>query len=220
MTQFEQFGYYFYPSTYSPPLGHASVDVFLAVCENDWFFPTKTAAFPVADDDEGVHHLHVTHSWTLGQRSYRLAPGIFFLIACDGDLVEGFSFGGDLTVDCEDDHIKCQLRSSAPFFDLSDTTELVTILVPEFEAELGRLRAGWQGPDEEFDRRVAAADPFALFVVSLGLSNAYAHRLPALDSDQYLLDDRQAVRRAVHTLQKAGQWPATPVTLHQMIFGQ
>ncbi len=219
MTQLERFGYYFHPSTYSPFLGHASVDVFLAASEDGWYFPTKSATFPVADD-EGIHHLHVSHSWTGGQRDYRLAPGIFFLAAWDGDLVEGFSFGGDLTVDGEDDHIKCQLCSSAPFFDLSDTTELVTILVPEFEAELGRLRAEWQGTDEAFDRRVAAADPFTLFVVSLRLSDAYAHRLPALDSDEFMLDDRRAVSHALHILQNAGQWPDKPPTLHQLLFDE
>lgn len=216
MTQLERFGYYFHPSTYSPPLGHASVDVFLAASEDGWYFPTKSATFPVADD-EGIHHLHVSHSWDFGQRDYKLAPGIFFLAAWDGDLVEGFSFGGDLAVDNEDDHISCRLSSSAPFFDLTDTNGLEGILVPEFEAQLGRLRAEWTDTDAEFDRRVATADPASLFVASLRLSNAYAHRLPAQDSDEFMLDDRQTVSHALHILQNAGQWPEQPATLHQLI---
>ncbi|MEZ4769549.1 MAG: hypothetical protein R2844_14105 [Caldilineales bacterium] len=215
----ERFGYFFHASTYTPPLGHASVDVFLADSEDGWFFPTRTATFPVADDD-GISHLHVSQTWAFGQQDFRLAPGMFFLVAWDGDLVEGFSFGGDLAIDQQDDHISCHLRSPAPFFDLADTSGLVAILVPEFEAELGRLRAEWQGTDDEFDRRVAAADPLALFVASMRLSNDYTHRLPALNSDEFVLDERHIVSHAVHILMRADEWPDEPATLHQLIFDE
>lgn len=217
MSQFERYGYFFHPSKYSPHLGHATVDVFLARCEDDWYFPTQTATFPVVED-EGVGHAHLTDSWTFPRRDYKLAPGLFYIAAWDGDLVEGFSFGGDLTIESADDHVCCQLRSAAPLFDLADTTGLVEILVPEFEAELARLRAEWTGTDGEFDRRVAMTDPIALFVASLCLSNAYVHRLPALDTDDSVVDGRQAVSHAIHILQDAGDWPEQPATLHQLIF--
>ena len=62
------------------------------------------------------------------------------------------------------------------------------------------------------------ADPVALFVASLRLSNAYVHRLPALDTDDSVTDGRQAVSHAIHILQHAGDWPDEPATLHQLIF--
>lgn len=217
MSQFERFGYFFHPSKYSPHLGHATVDVFLAPGEDGWFFPTRSATFPVADET-GISHLLVTHARTPARRDYRLAPGLFFIVAWDGDLVEGFSFGGDLTIESADDHVCCQLRSAAPFFDLADTTGLVEILVPEFEAQLARLRAEWTGTDVEFDLRVAMTDPVALFVASLRLSNDYVHRLPSMDADDTVLDGRQAVSHAIHILQDAGDWPDKPATLHQLIF--
>ena len=217
MSQFERFGYYFHPSTYAAHLGHAAVDVFLAPSEDDWYFPTQSAIFPVADD-QGIHRLYVSHSWTFSQRNHRLAPGIFFLVAQDGDLIEGFSFGGDLTINSEDDHISCLLNSAAPFFDLSNPTRLAAILIPEFEAQLARLRAEWTDIDAEYDRRVAAADPVSLFIAGLDLSNAYTHRLPASVSDDSVLDEQHAVNHAVHILKSAGDWPEKPPTLRQLIF--
>jgi len=217
MTQFERFGYFFHPSSYSPPLGHAAVDVFLASSENGWYFPTQTAVFPVVQD-KGVGHVYLTHSWTMPHRDYSLAPGLFYIVAQDGDLVEGFSFGGNLTVDQNENEISCNLSSPAPFFDLADTTGLVEILVPEFEAELARLRAEWTGSDDEFDLRVAMTDPVALLIASLRLSNAYVHRLPAMDVDDTVLPGRQVVSHAIHILQHAGQWPEQPDTLHKLIF--
>ena len=61
------------------------------------------------------------------------------------------------------------------------------------------------------------ADPMALFVASLYLSDGYVHRLPAMDSDDTVLDGRQAVSHAIHILQRAGDWPDKPATLHQLI---
>lgn len=217
MSQFERFGYFFHPSKYSPPLGHATVDVFLALSEDGWFFPTRSATFPVVDET-GITHLTVAHAGASARRDYKLAPGLFYIVAWDGDLVEGFTFGGDLTVECTDDHVCCQLRSAAPIFDLADTTGLVEILAPEFEAELARLRADWTETDDGFDRVVVMLDAFALFVASLHLSDTYVHRLPAMDSDDTVLDGRQAVSHAIRILQHAGEWPDKPATLHQLIF--
>lgn len=212
----ERLGYFFHPSSYPHPLGHAAAEVFLSCNEADWFFPTRAATFRQVDET-GIVTLHITCPWSSAIREYRLAPGRFFIVAQDGDLVEGFSFGGELCIDQEGDVLNCQLTSSAPFFHLTDDFSLAGIVAPEFEAALARLRAEWPGRDEEFDRRVAMADPLDLFIASLQLSDSYAHRLPALDPDDSVMDERHLVGQAVRILRNAGQWPDKPPTLHQLV---
>ena len=218
MSHIERLGYFFHSSNYSPPLGHGGVEVFLSAYEDDWFFPTHSATFPLVDKG-GIGRVHVTYPWLAGGNHMRLAPGRFFITANSGDLVEGFSFGGSLTIDEEDGLVHCQLKSSSPFFDMADTSGPVAIFAPEFEAELARLRTQWPGADNEFDQRVGLIKPMALFIASLLLGDLYTHRFPPMTSEYLETDERVAINHAIHVLKNAGQWPDNLATLHDLILG-
>jgi hypothetical protein len=216
MVDLVRFGYFFFPSKYRPPLGHESLDVYLSGPRSDWYFDTQAAAFTVTDGDT-IWHEKITHPSPQPQRHIRVLFGRFYLIAYNGEIVEGCSLGGDLEIIGHGTHTSCHLTSPAPVFDMENATGLMALLEPEIEAEIARLRAEWTGSDAAFDRRLAALDPFTLFISSLDFIDSYLHSQPQATADDQVMSERSAVRRAIHTLQNAGEWPQSIPTLRDLI---
>jgi len=216
MVDLVHFGYFFFPSTYRPPLGHAAFDVYLSSPRTDWYFDTQAATFTITADD-AIRHVRIVHPWPQSPQRLRVVFGRFYLIAHNGELVEGCSFGGDLEVVDHGTHTSCHLTSLAPIFDMENPNGLIALLEPEIEAELARLRAEWAGSDAEFDRRLAGIDPATLFASSLDFIDKYLHSLPQATDDDRIMDERNAVHRAIHMLQDAGKWPETVPSLRELI---
>ena len=216
MVDLVHFGYFFFPSTYRPPLGHAAFDAYLSAPRIDWYFDTQAATFAVATD-EAIRHVRIVHPWTQAPQRLRVVFGRFYLVAHNGELVEGCSFGGDLEVVDHGTHTSCHLTSPAPIFDIENPNGFIALLEPEIGAELARLRAEWTGSDAEFDRRLAGIDPAMLFVSSLDFIDRYLHALPQATEDDQIMDERNAVHRAIHTLKDAGEWPEKVPALRELI---
>ena len=216
MVDLVHFGYFFFPSTYRPPLGHAAFDVYLSASRTDWYFDTQAASFTIAADDV-IRHVRIVHPWPQSPQRLRAVFGRFYVIAHNGERVEGCSFGGDLEIVDHGTHTSCHLTSLAPVFDMENPNGFIALLEPEIEAELARLRAEWTGSDAEFDRRLASLDPSMLLVVSLDFIDRYLHSQPQGTEDDQIMDERNAVHRAIHTLKDAGAWPENVPTLRELI---
>ncbi len=216
MVDLVHFGYFFFPSTYRPPLGHAAFDAYLSAPRIDWYFDTQAATFVVVTD-EAIRQVRIVHPWTQAPQRLRVVFGRFYLVAHNGELVEGCSFGGDLEVVDHGTHTSCHLTSPAPIFDIENPNGFIALLEPEIEAELARLRAEWTGSDAEFDRRLTGIDPATFFVSSLDFIDRYLHALPQATEDDQIMDERNAVHRAIHTLKDAGEWPEKVHTLRELI---
>ena len=216
MVDLVHFGYFFFPSTYRPPLGHAAFDVYLSGPHTDWYFDTQAATFAVAAED-AIRQVRIMHPWPQAPQRLRVVFGRFYLIAHNGDLVEGCSFGGDLEIVDHGTHTSCHLTSSAPIFDIENPNGFIALLEPEIEAELARLRAEWTGTDAEFDRRIAGIDPATLCATSLDFIDRYLHSQPQATEDDQIMDERNAVHRAIHTLRDAGEWPEIVPSLRDLI---
>ena len=215
MVDLVHFGYFFFPSAYRPPLGYVAFDAYLSAPRTDWYFATQSATFPVATDD-GIRHVRVVHPWPQSPQQLRVVFGRFYVLAHNGEMVEGCSFGGDLEIVDHGLHTSCHLTSMAPLFDIENPNGFIALLEPEIEAELARLRAEWTGSDAEFDRRLAEIDPATLCVASLDFIDKYLHALPQATEDDQIMDERNAVHRAIHTLQDAGEWPEIVPTLRDL----
>lgn len=216
MVDLARFGYFYFPSRYQPPLGHASMDVYLSSPRSDWYFDTQFATFTVTDGD-AIWQESIHHPWTHSHQHLRVLFGRFYLVAHNGELVEGCTLGGDLEIVDHGEHTSCHLTSPAPIFDMENANGLMVLLEPEIEAELARLRAEWTGSDAEFDRRLANLDPALLFVSSLSFIDSYLHSQPQATADDQVMQERSAVHRAIHTLQDAGEWPSSIPTLRELI---
>lgn len=206
MADHQRFGYFMHPSRYDPPLGSAALDVYLAASQPSRFFDTEAALFSVCTGDKTIQ-MEILHPAAMAPVRYHVSFGRFLFLAHNGDMVVGMSFGGLLEIETHDTYTHCHLTSTAPIFDIEESGGLVATLETEIEAELARLRAEWVGSDAAFDCRLASIDPLTLFAACLGLLDDYLHNhLQAIPADEVLIE-RTAVRQAIRTLQRAGQWP-------------
>jgi hypothetical protein len=219
MVDLVRFGYFFFPSHYRPPLGYSAFDAYLCEPRTDWYFDTQAATFPVVTD-EATRHLRIVHPWPLAPQRLQVVFGRFYLVAHNGELIEGCSLGGTLEIDDHGTHTSCHLTSPAPIFEVDDPNGFINLLESEVEAELARARAEWTGSDAEFDRRVAKMDPMTLFVASLDFLDAYLRSQPNAMANDLVMDERSALHRAIRTVQEAGLWPTFVPSLRELILNQ
>lgn len=219
MVDLVRFGYFYFPSSYRPPLGYSAFDAYLSAPRTDWYFDTQAATFFVVTD-EATRHLRVVHPWPQAPQRLRVAFGRFYLVAHNGELIEGCSLGGALEIVDHGTHTSCHLTSPAPIFEVDDPNGFINLLESEIEAELARVRAEWTGSDAEFDRRVAGIDPMRLFVASLEFLDSYLRSQPNATANDLVMAERGALQRAIHTVQDAGLWPPSVPSVRDLILQQ
>lgn len=216
MTNHLRFGYFFHPSHYRPPLGYAGLEVYPARSDPDRYFDTAAALFLV-NNGEKTTQVEIAHPFPQAPERYQVVLGRYYLLAHNGDMVEGVTLGGVLQVETRLDYTSCVLTSPAPIFEIEENGGLVATLEVEIEAELARLRAEWPGSDAAFDCRLASRDPLTLFAASLNLLNDYLHTHHQVITPDEVLAERTAVHQAIRTLQDAGQWPKPVPTLRELM---
>lgn len=219
MNDLVRYGYFMHPSTFTPPLGHASMDVFLAASDPERYFDTEALLISVSDGDK-TRQVQIVHPALPARQSLAVVFGRFYLLAYDGDVVEGMSLGGTLTVEAHETYTHCHLTSPAPIFDIEESGGLVATLEAEIEVELARLRVEWQASDAAFDRQLASIDSLTLFRACLGLLDDYLHNHPQAVTPDEVLAERTAVRQAIRSLQQAGQWPQPVPSLRELMLGR
>ncbi len=213
-------GYHFYPSRYVPAIGHEKLDVYLTTTPGGRVFDAAGFHVRVLDPtQETPSTLTVMHSPEFSGRSYRVALGRFWLFDFYGHSLEGFSFGGDLTLHCQDGETLCRFKSSAPVLELApDSYDVERIFVDAVEAMAGVLRAEWRdGSDVEWLSSLEKVEPFSLFASSLVTLKAYLDELSL--NGTYASDPARLktwIKRAITTLRNAGEWPERAPTLAEL----
>ena len=211
-----RFGYFFHPSHYRPPLGYAALEVYPARSDPDRYFDTAAALFSV-NNGEKTTQMEIAYPFPQAPQRYQVVLGRYYLLAHNGDLVEGVTLGGVLEVETYPDYTRCLLTSTAPILEIEESGGLVATLEVEIEAELARLRAEWTGSDAAFDCRLASCEPLTLFAACLHLLDDYLDNHPQAISPDQVLAERAAVHQAIRVLQGAGQWPQPVSTLRELM---
>jgi hypothetical protein len=107
----------------------------------------------------------------------------------------------------KEDCTLCRLESTAPIFDMDCVLGSTRVfLYSEFLALLARRRAACAN-DAVFARKLAAAEPFTLFVATLSALETHLSRFRGAWSMEEFRRSLHCVRRAIFTLGAAGEWP-------------
>jgi len=146
----------------------------------------------------------------------RICPGRVILADRLDKQLEFFTFGGQLKVMTEGEDLLCAIGSPAPILELVEEEETVANwLAAESEAVWAEVRAAWGIQDEEFERRLARADPLALYTATLHTILSRWERNPALqEAHQHLWD---ALSQEKHWLKTQGLWPDKPLTAEDLL---
>jgi hypothetical protein len=213
-------GYYYYPSKYSPPLGHPRLDIYLFGEPTNRFFDAHKAIFHVAELD-GFRELTITHPWEdwMGAEVERICAGRFQLIDRNEIPHYGFSLGGDLSIQKQEDYTLCSLTSSAPIFNLmeDDNQSVKDLLVNEFEVLFAQRMATWGTDETAFAKRMSEVEPLSLFLATLVKLEKEIEEMPLEVKEHGYQGITHIVNETIHTIKEAGDWPSNIPSISNLI---
>jgi hypothetical protein len=158
-----------------------------------------------------------TMSWlTPAAHSKHFCAGPIMLRDRHGRATEFFAFGGTLQVISQETESIYVLRSGAPVLMLTpDEETLPDQLASEAEELMAEAKAGWQGNDEGFDRRLGDVEPVLLY-------SAAVHSLLARfqGSDAMMTTYADLAELLEHErawLIQQGLWPAAPLSVADLL---
>lgn len=212
----QQDGLIYYPSRYTPPLGHAGFEVYLSDAPGERYFDARRALFPV--EQGGVlRRLTVEHPYRLGEE-LRFTSGRVRLEAHGGDVEEILTFGGQAEIKVEGDKTICRVTSTAPFLPLGEGSETPFVLLAgELEVMLAESRAGWGSNEASHLDRLGETDAMALFVASLKTMEERLQRLARVEQDEETQRALHLVRDMRGQLERAGEWPSSAAGLADIL---
>jgi hypothetical protein len=203
-------GYYFYPSKYSPPLGHPQVDVYLMSEPSERFFDAHKVIFPAAESD-GFRELTITHPWEdwMGSEVERICAGRFKLIDSNKVSHYGFSLGGNLRIQNLDAYTLCSMSSSAPIFNLimDGNQSAEDLLVNEIEVLIAERKAAWGTNEAGFAKRMSEIEPLTFFLAALVTLEGEIQEIPLETREHGFHGISEIIRETVTIMKEAGDWP-------------
>lgn len=209
-------GLIYYPSRYSPPLGHAGFELRLTSIPGQRFFDARRALFPI-EQSGSLRLLPIEHPYRL-TNEIRFTSGRIRLEAHDGDHEEVVTFGGQAAIVVVGNETICRVTSTAPFLPLSNDIESPFVLLEsELEIVLAQSRAGWGREEAHHLDRMGELEPMTVFVASIRTLEERLQRLALVEDD---LATRRTLRLAheIHSLlERSGEWPSSPPGLVDLL---
>ncbi len=177
-----QLGYLFHPVAEAQDTGSFQLDVLICRTPTHEHYDPERASFRAVGPGGELCQTLVGHPW-YGQKQLRVAPGYISLRDRKQKAVEGFTFGGEVTIATRPDCTVLRFSSPAPILELSEVFSAsraywVTTLVHEFEGLLARARVPWRGDDHGFEQRLASVEPATLFLAGLAAVAARLEETP------------------------------------------
>jgi hypothetical protein len=206
-------GYYIHPDEHSKLDRCWQLEINLCRQPTYEHFDPERIDIWIVEKDGDVTHTSISHPWR-GRKHLQIFPGRVILHDRVDEVVEAYSFGGNLEIVSKAAQTRCQLSSPAPIIELFNSFDAETILVSKFEALLACLEAQWAGNELGFNRKLAAIDPFTLFIAGLVAVRERLCQLPPLASQQQTM---RALNEIVHDFQADGMWPASPPQLSDLL---
>lgn len=211
-------GYVFLPSKYTPPVGHAGLDVFLTPHPGERAFDTAQLVLQV--EEYGRARSTVVNYATSVPDGMHLAPGQLALRAHGGDSFMALTFGGHVTFETTAAYRTCRVRSTAPIFYMGEEGHALTgLMAAQMAVLMARIEAELRMDESELAGVLSATDPQLLMATALSEIQDYVHALPdAIRHEQYH-GESVALARVIRLLREAGDWPARVPSLLELAQG-
>ncbi len=210
-------GIYATNSHYWPPIGVDRVDLYLTSTASHRLLDAASARFQSAAN-EMLQYFTVSHGGVL-RGDKPICAGLYTIYAHNRvHFWEGLTFGGTISTTAHYAYTHVALTSPAPIFVLMGNGDPIQhLLFDELMAAVARHRAEVHESDSEYARRLAKADPYELFLASLGKLHTMArHGPPSMAGDRHL-EVQRAVQRMIDAVRKLDGWPAHVPQLEDLL---
>ncbi len=195
----QNLGYTLYPPRREHEPGYARLDVALRDLPTEHHFDPETLEMTVYSSEGGVETVVFEHPWR-EQLAYQACIGPIYIMDRKNKHVAAFTFGGTVQIDVFDDYTLLKLESAAPILIKDNFCTPDGLLVDEAEIVLAQRRVAYGINQDEYDRRLAQADPLALYYCVLKRMTNRMDTLPACDN-RSLADLKHLVRNEIVALQ-------------------
>jgi hypothetical protein len=200
-------GIYAATSHYWPPIGVDRVDLYLTPRASHRLLDAASARFQSAAN-EVLQYFTVTHNGAL-RGDKPICAGLYTIYEHNRvHFWEGLTFGGIVHITVHYAYTHVAITSPAPIFVLTGNGDPIQhLLFDELMAAIARHRAEAHETDSEYARRLAKADPYNLFLASLGTLHALARHGPPSMSGSRHIEVQRTVQRMIDAVRKQDGWP-------------
>lgn len=203
----EDEGYFFWPSRYTPPVGHAGLDVFLTPHPGERLFDTVHMVLQV--EESGLAQNVVVNYATNVPDTMHLVPGQLALHAHGGDSFMVLTFGGQVTFETNATCRTCHVRSTAPVFYAGEEGHALTgLMAAQMAVQMARAEADLRIEESELSGLLSSVEPLRLMAIALNEIQHYVNALPDEIRLERYHNESVALTHVIRVLREAGDWPA------------
>jgi hypothetical protein len=161
--------------------GYPTLEIWLSEQPSEAHFDPEQIQLAIWDDQH-LDTISIEHPWS-GDHVLQLAPGEVILMDRKEKHMDGFIFGGSLTIDVQDDHTYLRLSSEAPIMLRNIQQPEVAVLIEEASILLARRRAFYAEQPEVLEVKLGRLKPLQLYAAFLLSIQAIFDELPASDDE-------------------------------------
>jgi hypothetical protein len=200
-------GFTLHPHLYTNAPGSHRVDICITETPTQLHFDPERLHCRIRSNSDDVEMLQVRYRKSgMGlAETYSLIAGPISLFDRMGEEVIFITLGGKLTIQIQENNTFCKIESPVPILQKDHVHRISRMLAEEIEILLAERRAAWLPNVDQFNKKLAAVDPFVLYAASLEAIRASYLRLPVATNTraQEMLG---FVRREMRVLRERGQW--------------
>lgn len=215
-----QWGYVFYPEP-SPDFSvHTRLDVNICAIPTDLHYDPERLTVSIIKQDGTIQRKIISHPWR-GNHHLRVGYGRIVIRDRKNKIVEAYCLGGDMAITVSPTCTSCCLTSPVPLFRLGvengSPEDLAADVVDKFEAMVAIRRARWGADEMGFQQHLTSICPSELYAAGLQSIQSELNHLPSRLRGQRYRQTAYAVDAAIGGARESGQWPATPITLDELL---
>ncbi len=212
----EKWGYYSLPRPHGGELGYGGLLVSIREKPTGEHFDPQRLHICLRNR-HGLPQQRTLSSLSRPEPVEHVCPGKLSLSDRLDKRIDFFSFGGSLELLAEQKGLLLLLRSPAPILELTEQRQTASDhWAADTEALMSQVRARWERDDEGFDRRLAAVDPFQLYLASLNSLLVYWHE-PGRAMEETHHRSYKLLLLEREELLSRGLWPADPPTIEGLL---
>lgn len=213
----QRLGYEFHDKPHPASPGYLRFEIALADAPGGEHFDPDWACLKVVAHTGEMIHLTVRHPWSPPGDQYRACAGQIDLRDRHGKEFTAFTFGGDLRIASGGEETICEIESPAPILDMGGHHTFASLLAVETEVLLAKRAAHWAAQPEQFEKRLAALDPFEFYAACLETLYATYHESRLERSDTHIYDLIHCIEDEIAALRKLGTWPELVCRVEELL---